>query len=675
MYVPLHGHSHYSLLDGLSQGWQIAARVRKLGLKACALTDHGSVSGVPSFLKAMAGACKHCGYQPNQHADGGKGGCTVRGVTCPGYEKDPIKPIMGEEFYVCQKDATQKDADNRYLSHLVVLAKNRDGWRNLIRASSASNLPEHFYYKPRLDLERLASFAGGQWVVFSGHPGSDLANVCFLDAKAAYGARSYEDAKRFTKPWPDLKKDVLALATKYRDLFGRENFFLEIQLVDAVNLPAAQIIAKTLRWVSKQLGIPCVATPDFHYAAPEDAADQRVLLCSSADTTLPEAERKLAAGGEFGLDGFFRSNRYHILSVEDMAALHEPDELANTLRIADMVEPFDIFGKPKLPQFSCPGGMAADEYVKQLCREGWQKKVVGKVPKSEQGRYGDRVKLEMDVLFRAGLSPYFLIVQDFNRYAQEKLKCKKARGRGSAAGCLVAYLLDIHDTDPIKYDLDFERFYNDGRNTADRVSLPDIDCDFPVTKRGKIIEYIRDKYGKSRVAQMCTFARMQGRGALTDVLRAHEWGSFEQRKEITAHIPDESAIADELQEMREDTGEASILKWTLENEGDALKEHCVLKEDGTLEGPMSRYFAQAIRLEGTKRSQGKHAAGIVISPVDLADECPMLYDKNSDLPVIAIEMADAEAMGWTKMDILGVAAYDKIGGWSNTMRTGRVGLE
>lgn len=676
-FASLHNHSQYSLLDGLSKGWQMAARSRQLGLKACALTDHGTLAGSVSFLTAMKNACKHCGYQPNQHFDGGKGSCSLHGVVCPGYEKEPMKPILGCEFYVSGRDASDKDKDNK-TSHLCVLAKNLQGWKNLVQASSASNSPDYFYRNPRLDLERLGGFAKGEWVAFSGHPGSELANAFFHDLKAGYGARTYDEAKAQTKPWGDLKRELVAIARKYEGLFGKGNFFIEKQRIDACNMPAAEVIYRGLAWLAKETGIPEVATGDAHYPAREDAEDQRILLCSAVDTTLVEAERKLTYGEDFGLSGFFRSSRFHIPSVKEMADLHTPQELASTIAIAEMCESYDITSKPQLPQFVCPNGLSTDDYLKKLCVEGWRKKVepVLKADPSKKQAYADRVRMELGVLQEAGLAPYFLIVHDICHHSQTVLGCKPSKGRGSAAGCLITHLLNIADCDPIKHDLLFERFYNAGRNDvkSGRVSLPDIDMDFPISLRGKVIECIRTKYGDAHVAQMATFGRMQGRDAIKSVLRAHEWGSFDERQAITAFIPDESAIADELQEMREETGEASIIKWALENDAASLKQWCELKEDGTLDGPLARYFAQAMRLEGTKKTQGKHAAGIVIFPEPLADHFPMLYDKSTGRSVVGYEMVDVEAAGGVKLDCLGVAGLDKVMGTVRTIASLEVGV-
>jgi DNA polymerase-3 subunit alpha len=675
-YFPLHCHTDGSLLDGLSKPWQVAARVRQLGLGGCAMTDHGCLTSCVDFLKAMAEACKNCGHPKNRHADGGKGKCNLRDCPgCPGYEKAPLKPILGLEFYLCAQDAARREPDNRPLSHLCVLAKDIDGWRQLVKASSESNRPEFYYYKPRLDLDRLGSFAQGKMVAFSGHMGSDLANVCFGDPKSAYRAATYEEARAAAKPWPDLKKDVLALAGKYRELFGKDNFFLEIQLIDQQNLPAATIVAKTLRWVAKQTGIPTVATADSHYPAKEDAVDQRVLLCAATDMTMAQAQRKLKMGEDVQLGGFFRSNQYHIPSVEDMVKLHTPEELAGTMRVAEMCSLYSISSPPRMPKFDCPDGVPQEGFVRDLIEKGWTRKVAGKVDEAQHATYRQRIETEMGVLTKNELVPYFLIVWDICRYAQEELGCKAAKGRGSAAGSLVAHLLNITNCDPLKYDLLFERFYNDGRNAPGRVSMPDIDMDFPIAKREPIKAYVRKKYGEEHVCEMATFGRMQGRGALTDVLRAWEWGTHEQRKEITANIPDESEIADLLQEMREETGEASIIQWALENNGDALKEWCVLNEDGTLDGELRQYFAQAIRLEGTKRSQSKHAAGIIISTEPLADIVPMSYDKGTGRMNAALDMKALEDMGALKMDCLGVAAYDKCRGAFNSARTGKVVVE
>jgi DNA polymerase-3 subunit alpha len=233
-------------------------------------------------------------------------------------------------------------------------------------------------------------------------------------------------------------------------------------------------------------------------------------------------------------------------------------------------------------------------------------------------------------------------------------------GRGSAAGSLVSYLLSITSIDPIKYDLIFERFYNDGRNTDDRISMPDIDVDVPIDKREFVIQHMKDKYGGSKVSQMITFNTLKGRGALKEVLRVYGDISFEETNRITENIPDEAKISDELQEMKEEYGEASIIRWALENEGDKLNPWCSINSDGVLSGPLSKRFEQAIRLEGTKCHQSKHAAGVAVSATNLNEICPMIYDNKTEQTIAGLEMADLESLGVVKFDILGVALLDKI---------------
>jgi DNA polymerase-3 subunit alpha len=229
----------------------------------------------------------------------------------------------------------------------------------------------------------------------------------------------------------------------------------------------------------------------------------------------------------------------------------------------------------------------------------------------------------------------------------------------SAAGCLVSYLIGITDIDPIKYKLIFERFYSAGRNTKDRISLPDIDMDVPINKREYVIEYVKNKYGSDKVSQMITYNTMKGRGALKEVLRVYGNVGFEEMNRITKHIPDEAKIADELQEMRDETGESSIIRWALENRVDKLKEWCYITEDNSLAGPFAKRFEQAIRLEGTKSNQSKHAAGVVISSASLNEICPMVYDSKNDQIIAGMEMQDLESLGVIKFDVLGLAFLDK----------------
>jgi DNA polymerase-3 subunit alpha len=341
-----------------------------------------------------------------------------------------------------------------------------------------------------------------------------------------------------------------------------------------------------------------------------------------------------------------------------MESLYDEIELSNTLKVGELCENFSPLSKPILPRFDFPKEFKDEsEYLRQLCRDGWKIKIEPHIPKDKQQTYVDRIKYELEVLQGAGLSSYFLIVRDILQFVRNN-GWLPGPGRGSAAGCLVSYLIGITNIDPIKYDLLFERFYNAGRNTKDRISMPDIDVDVPITQRDTIIQYIKDKYGNDRVSQMITFNTLKGRGALKEVLRVYDNISFEEMNSITKNIPDEAKIADELQEIREEEGEASIIRWALENNPD--KDWCSIDENGELIGPLAKRFEQAIRMEGTKYNQSKHAAGIAIAAKPLDTICPMIFDTKTDQKIAGLEMNDLDALGVIKFDILGIALLDKI---------------
>ena len=610
-YTPLHVHSMYSLLDGLSKPAQIADRCEEIGAKSCALTDHGNIAGAIKFYTQMKS----------------------RG----------IKPILGCELYICDQDASLQSKENRSLSHLLVLAKNYDGWQSLIKIVSESNKPEHYYHKPRLDLNRLGEMLDGNLIGICGHLGSTLANKLV-------------ENDTIVSDWKNIGTEYVG---RFKDIFGKDNFFLEAQLMDKDNLEIQSSLTDCIRELSKITHTKTVCTPDAHYCKKEDSVDQRVLLCNNLKTTFPEINRKLNNNEDIGLGAFFSSDNFHILSQEEINALHTEEEIDNTNLVDSMCEEYNILSKPNLPPFACPDGYDDAEYLRQLCRNGWRDKIANHVPESEHQVYVDRIKYELDVLQGADLSSYFLIVQDIVNHVRSN-NWLPGPGRGSAAGCLVSYLIGITNIDPIKYNLMFDRFYNAGRNTADHISMPDIDVDVPINKREDIIKYIKDKYGHDKVSQMITFNTIKGRGALKDVLRVYGNITFDEMNNITKNIPDEAKIADELQIMKDETGEASIIRWALENNGDRLKEWCSLDKKGELQGPLAKRFEQAIRLEGVKSNQSKHAAGIAISSQPLSSICPMVYDSRNKQMIAGMEMQDLESIGIIKFDILGVAMLDKI---------------
>lgn len=633
-WAPLHVHSHFSLLDGVSKPKQIARRCKELGYDSVAMTDYGNIGAAVQFVSAMKDA--------------------------------GIKPILGCELYV---------SDSEIPSHLPVLAKNFDGWKSLIKVTSHAHHKDHFNRVPRIDLPTLADFAGGNLIAFSGHPGSDLANAIFKDPAVAYNGTDYNKV-RSECVHDDWVKRIRREAARYIEAFGKDNFYLEVQISDPQNCPAALMAARAMRWLSKKDGIPRVATRDSKYPTREDAADHRVLLCSALKATEKAIGNRISRGDYFEGKHHFLADEYHIPSIEDMMAFNDEEELVNAVEIASRCESYDIRHAPILPTYPCPDGMHPDKYLSLLCKRGWDSKVYSRVPEERWAEYTERVRYELNIIKGAGLASYFLIVQDYCNWARRRGMIV-GPGRGSGAGCLVSYLIGITLVDPIKYDLRFERFYNAGRNAPGHISLPDIDCDFPVSRRKEIVAYLKQKYGADKVANIATFNSMKGRGALTDVLRAHDV-PFDTVKRITASIPEESRISEELQAMKEKGEEPSIIRYALENDPDTYKDWCVMRtaEDGyAYDGEFATYFAQAIRLEGTKRNVSTHAAGVVLASTPLAEMCPLLYDSGIDGYIAGMEYPDLESMGQVKLDILGVAAIDKVMGTIKLLRHGYINEE
>jgi len=615
-YTPLHCHSHYSLLDGLSQPEDMVGRAEELGMDAIAMTDHGSVSGTVEMLKQS---------------------------------KDKVKPILGIEAYVCDMDASVKNTDNKKLSHLVLLAKNDAGWKSLLKIVSESNQKAHFYHKPRLHLEQIAPLVDGNIFAISGHLGSTIARTVMNN--------------------PSWENEGIRLAELHEEIFGKGNFFLEVQLIDKDTIDEMVECTDKVRSIGRKTGIPVVATPDAHYCRKEDAYDQRIVLCKNlGGLTLAQARKKVDMP-------FFKSNNFHIPSFDEMQACgHTMEELDNTNLIASQCKGYsDILHPPMLPPFACPGDHNPDTWLRQLCRDGWRQKIADRVPKDKHQEYADRVKHELSVLQGAGLSSYFLMVKDIVDFVTDN-GWLPGPGRGSAAGCLVSYLLGITGIDPLPYDLIFERFYNAGRNTDTHISMPDIDVDVPSGKRDEIIDYIKKEYGEDKVGQMISFQTMKGRAAIKDVLRAYGGISNDEMDMITSRFPEEPKIAGELQEMEKETGESSSVLYTLLHDDEGrLKDWCYI-EDGEFRGPLAKRFEQACRLEGTKTAQSKHAAGIVVAPVALEEFCPIVYDTKTKSRVAAWEMNDLEAGGGLKLDILGLSMLDKAMGSADILEDGDVRL-
>jgi DNA polymerase-3 subunit alpha len=573
-----------------------------------AITNHGSISGAIALLKEA--------------------------------KKAKIQPIIGLEAYVCEQDSKIKDDSNRDLSHLVLLARNDRGYKELVKLVSASNHPDSYYYKPRLSLEEIAQYNCDDFICVNGHMGSPIGNICLEDKEG----------------W-----DAINTVAKYRGIF--KHFYLECQLVDPA-LSDMVNLTKQVRELARKTNTPILATNDAHYCTQDKVDLHRILLCRNlGSVTLAEARAK----GAFS--AFFNSDKFYLKSYEEMIASgHTEAELDCTNEVASLCEPYtDILKDPILPHFPCPEGYDADEWLRQLCRNGWVEKIKEVVPLEQQQVYTDRVKEELDVLQGADLSSYFLIVEDIISEIKRQGGLP-GPGRGSAAGCLVSYLIGITQIDPIKYNLIFQRFFNAGRGAG---TMPDIDIDVPVTMRDNIIQYIRKRYGEDNVAQMITYTTAKGRGALKDVLRAYGM-PFDTMNKITKYLPEEAKIADELQQMKQDYGESSIIKWALEHDDSGkLKEWCYL-EDDELQGPYAKRFQQAIDYEDTKLSRSKHAAGVVITESPIAEMCPMVYDTKNKTTIAGFELNDLESVGCIKFDLLGLNFLDKVMGIKDILETGDI---
>ena len=600
------------MLDGLSKPEHLSKRLTECELPGMALTDHGSLNGAVVFLKEMKKAQKQL--------------------------------ILGCELYISEHDADIKNENNRRHTHMLVLAKNDAGWRDLLALTAKGNTKENFYYKPRLSLNQLKPFLQNRnLILFGGHWGSTIADaVVYKDGVV--------DLTAAIKIVNELK-DVLL-----------DDLYLEAQLVnqDPENLR----LVSAMRTIAKATGVKLIATPDAHYAFPDQWEDQHVLLATNLNKNLHQC-----TDPAFGMSGFFKCHNYHVPSYDEMIAFgNTEEELANTLEVAAKCETYkEILKSPIAPPFTCPEGYDSNAWLRKLCNYGWSKLPANRA----EGVYEDRLVEELAVLEKANLASYFLVIEDILSYVRQH-GWLSGPGRGSAAGCLVSYLIGITQVDPIPYGLLFSRFYNEGRNTKDRVAMPDIDIDIPAGKREQIINYIKDKFGHDKVSQMATYQTMKGRGALKAVLRAHNAVTAAEQNIITKFFPEEAKIADELQVMREEEGESSIIQWTLENNSDKLREWCFINDKGELEGPLAKYFAQAIRLEGTKANMSKHASGILIGPRPLAEMCPMVYDSKTESQIAGFEMNDVADVGLIKYDVLGLSLLDKLMGVQDILEFGDI---
>ena len=559
-FAHLHVHTEYSLLDGSNKIKEYVARVKELGMTAAAITDHGVMYGVIDFYRAAKAA--------------------------------GINPVLGCEVYVApgsrfDKEALGREADRYY--HLVLLAENNTGYANLMKIVSRG-FTEGYYYKPRVDMELLEEY----------HEGIIALSACLAgEVQKNLSRGMYEEGKK--------------AALRYEAVFGKGNFFLELQ---DHGIPEQGMVNQQLVRLSMDTGIELVATNDVHYTYAEDEKPHDILLCLQTGKKLADEDRMRYEGGQ-----------YYVKSPEEMARLfpYALQALENTQKIADRCHVEIEFGVTKLPKFDVPDGYTSWEYLNKLCYEGLDRRY-GK-PSEE---LKERLKYELTTIKNMGYVDYFLIVWDFIRYARDN-GIMVGPGRGSAAGSIVAYTLGITNIDPIRYQLLFERFLN-----PERVSMPDIDVDFCFERRGEVIDYVIEKYGKEQVAQIVTFGTLQARGVIRDVGRVMD-------------LP--YAFVDSIAKMIPKELNITLDKSLMMNQ--ELKK--LYEEDPQVK----ELIDMSKRLEGLPRHTSMHAAGVVICQKAVDEYVPLALGADN-IPVTQFTMTTLEELGLLKMDFLGLRTLTVI---------------
>ena len=557
-FTHLHLHTEYSLLDGACRLDDLLDRAVELGMDSIAITDHGVMYGAVDFYKKAK----------------------ARG----------IKPIIGCECYLAsrgRKDKVHALDNERY--HLVLLCENATGYQNLISMVSKA-WTEGFYTKPRIDRELLEQY----------HEGIIALSACLAgEIPRALIADDYERAKE--------------KALWYNKVFGQGNFYLELQ---NHGIREQKQIEPMLIRLSKETGIPLVATNDTHYVRKEDSKIQQVLICIATNTPLGQGN---------GLE--FDSDEFYLKSEEEMHELfsHVPEALENTQIIADRCNYDFEFGNTKLPHFEVPDGRDHFEWFREQCYAGMYRNYGDNPPKE----YFDRLNYELDVINKMGYVDYFLIVHDFIRYAKSK-GIPVGPGRGSGAGSIAAYCIGITGIDPMKYNLLFERFLN-----PERVSMPDFDVDFCYERRGEVIDYVIEKYGADHVAQIVTFGTLAARAAIRDVGRAMGI-PYNIVDNVSKQVPRELNI--------------TIQK--------ALKKSPEFRSLYESSDEIKSLIDTSMKVEGMPRHTSTHAAGVVITRDPVASYVPLALNDNS--PVTQYTMTTLEELGLLKMDFLGLRTLTVI---------------
>jgi DNA polymerase III subunit alpha len=569
-FTHLHLHTDYSLLDGACDVDKLAGHLSKIGQTAAAMTDHGNIFGAVHFFDAM--------------------------------QKKGIKPILGCELYICKNDDHRAAPEGDKYNHLLVLAENEAGYRNLVRLTSEAAL-HGFYRKPRVSKAFLAKHSEGL-IGFSGCLAGEV-NQHLMDGK-------YDEAKR--------------TAGFYEDLFGKGNYFLEIQ---DHGLAPDKAVCDALFKMERDLNIPLIATNDSHYVGSDDSRAHEILLCVQTAGSMNDPKR-------FKFD----TQEFYIKSAEEMLRTfsQNPEVCTRTMQFIDRCNLKMAKVDNPFPDFIVPEGETLDSYFEQICREGLQMRLDTAVAhlrdrgllKKTIPDYHARLDRELGIIKQMKFPGYFMIVWDFIRYAREQ-NIPVGPGRGSAAGSLVAYVMQITDIDPLQNELLFERFLN-----PERVSMPDIDIDFCMNRRGEVIDYVTRKYGRDQVAQIITFNTMAAKAAIKDVGRALDM-PYGEVDRIAKMIPTTIGI-------------------TIDQ---ALKDSPTLATTYESDPKIKELIDAALRLEGLVRGAGVHAAGVVIAPKPLTELVPVTRAKNDDI-VTAYDMKAIEKMGLLKMDFLGLTTLTVI---------------
>src|ERR1700726_4157939 len=567
-FVHLHCHTDYSLLDGACEISQLMQLAEEQKMPAVAMTDHGNLFGAVEFY--------------NQAKENG------------------VHPVIGCEVYVAQQGIGVRSESNRY-NHLVLLCENQEGYRNLIQLVSTGYL-DGFYYKPRIDKDLLSRHSKGL-IALSACLRGDINETLLADR--------YEDARR--------------IAYEYTDLFGPKNFFLELQ--DHGLEPDARVMPLVHR-LAADTGIPLVATNDSHYLRKTDARAHEILLCIQTGKSMSDLNRM-----RFEQEAFYIKTREEMMALfgEVEHALDRTYDIAQRcqLKLEKVAEPF--------PRFPIPQDHSTDSFFEYVARQGFEKRRGRLEALAAQGHlkhhlaeYAERLDREIKMIQEMKFSGYFLIVWDFIRFAKQR-GIPVGPGRGSAAGSLVSYAMEITDIDPLAYGLLFERFLN-----PERISMPDIDIDFHTRRRGEVIQYVTEKYGREQVAQIITFGTLGARTAIKDVGRVLDI-SFGDVDRITKLIPTQLNI-----KLKE-----------------ALQQEPAIEDAARKDPRLKEVLEVAVKLEGMARNASMHAAGVVISPVPLKELVP-LYKTSKDEIVTQYDMVGLEKLGLLKVDFLGLTTLTII---------------